>query len=289
MHWAAENGLYDIVQRLLDYPRFNALISVKGGIFDFTPLHLASMNGHAKIVRLLLNKGAAVHSRTRNGMQPIHLAAIGGHSRAMYHLLQNGADATSITNTGDTPLHIAAKLGHINVVDLLFLHGADVDVLGFVQYTPLQIACAHGHYDMVMHLILRGADFTSPSYTMPPIHLASAYGNVSLVDFLIMLNVPICLRWYGMEPIHIAARHSQILTIDTLLRHGANIDDTDAQHATALHYAVEIGSMSTASFLLSRNADANIINYIGQTPLSIALSASNNELATLLRQHGATI
>ena len=44
-----------------------------------TPLHYAAMDGHKKIVKLLLEKGANPNSTGRNGATPLHLASSGWH------------------------------------------------------------------------------------------------------------------------------------------------------------------------------------------------------------------
>ena len=41
----------------------------------FTPLHLASQEGHTDMVSLLLEKDADVNCRAKNGLTPMHLAA----------------------------------------------------------------------------------------------------------------------------------------------------------------------------------------------------------------------
>lgn len=41
----------------------------------FTPLHLASQEGHTDMVSLLLEHKAEVNCRAKNGLTPMHLAA----------------------------------------------------------------------------------------------------------------------------------------------------------------------------------------------------------------------
>jgi len=43
-----------------------------------TPLHFASVQGHAAVVRLLIDKGAEVSCKKNDGGTPLHLAAING-------------------------------------------------------------------------------------------------------------------------------------------------------------------------------------------------------------------
>lgn len=41
----------------------------------FTPLHLASQEGHVDVTNLLLKNGADPNAKAKNGLAPIHLCA----------------------------------------------------------------------------------------------------------------------------------------------------------------------------------------------------------------------
>ena len=62
----------------------NMINEMDGG--GMTALHIASTNGYAKVVQLLLHKGALLH-KDFMGRTPLHLAAEGGHTQTIRLLL----------------------------------------------------------------------------------------------------------------------------------------------------------------------------------------------------------
>ena len=46
---------------------------------QFSPLHWAAKGGHAKIVEMLIGRGARVHTTNMGDDTPLHLAAAHGH------------------------------------------------------------------------------------------------------------------------------------------------------------------------------------------------------------------
>lgn len=47
------------------------------GLDDDTPLHDAALNGHIRLVKLLVERGADIHAKNRRGKTPLDIAALG--------------------------------------------------------------------------------------------------------------------------------------------------------------------------------------------------------------------
>ncbi len=63
----------------------NSIIN-EGNNHGCTPLHIASQNGHVRVVQALIKKGALLH-RDHNGSSPLHFASGKGHRETMKLIL----------------------------------------------------------------------------------------------------------------------------------------------------------------------------------------------------------
>lgn len=91
----------------------------------FCPIHRAVHEGHVEVLKLLLLKGAAVNSATRDGNAALHSAADEQRMDCIRFMISSDAQA-DIRNSEDweTPLHITARSGDEQMVWLLLQKGA---------------------------------------------------------------------------------------------------------------------------------------------------------------------
>ncbi|KAJ4194440.1 hypothetical protein NW759_016520 [Fusarium solani] len=126
-----------------------------------TPLLRAAEAGHEAVVRLLLEKGAAIESKDDEGRSPLSLAAERGHDSIIRLLLEKGAPMGSKDNRGRSPVLWAAEGGHEAVVRLLLEKGAAIESKDDQGRSPLSWAAEAG-YDAVVRLLLeKGATLES--------------------------------------------------------------------------------------------------------------------------------
>lgn len=90
---------------------------------NYTPLAYAAHQGHNRIVRYLLSRGARVNADARDGViyvnTPLMMAAIQGHEDTALWLLRAGADARVRLYRGATAAELAIKYNNRNLLGAL--------------------------------------------------------------------------------------------------------------------------------------------------------------------------
>jgi len=158
LHRASGNGRAEVVRILLEHGA-DPIAQNKRGL---APLHRASDRGHVEVVRLLIGFGAGVSARDDQGWTPLHWASDRGHGDVACVLLEHGADATAHDEQGWTPLHRASDQGHAELARALLERGrAEVTARDKYGWTPLRHATEKGRLDVVRVLLAHGAGATT--------------------------------------------------------------------------------------------------------------------------------
>lgn len=125
----------------------------------WTALHLAAFFGQEAAVRLLLEAGANLEARARNGQDnmPLHAATAAQRRDVVEILVRNGSDLEARNAQGMTPLHMAAYAGDIEMASLFCEFGARLDARDIRGRTPLALAIEQGEEDAAAWLRERGA------------------------------------------------------------------------------------------------------------------------------------
>ena len=203
-----------------------------------TLLSVASRDGHLKLVRNLLEKGANVNCLDYQERTALINASRGGHVDCVKTLLKTGADVNRQTSR-TTALQESACFGHTICVQVLLNAGACVNVFANGEDTALLGAISRTGSDIVNLLIDAGAD----------------------------VNVQ---GWDGVSPILKALRNENEDCFLALLVAGADVNIPDNRGNTTLMQAAMEGFHQCLKLLLKAGADVNTLNGNGMSPLFAA-------------------
>ncbi|GFS56364.1 hypothetical protein NPIL_568051 [Nephila pilipes] len=314
LHYAAYVGNLEVVKYLMDSW---ANLHVKDTVCGRKPVHIAAREGHIDVIELFLNRGVKVSDADENSWAPLHYAAWNGHQRVIEFLLSNGVDVDDTNKNGWTPLHCAAGSGNLEIVKFLIERGANINARNNDGKIPLDIARANGQIEIIDILDGRNTERKSPTYTSlhdaakdgdleavkylirrsagvndpnedgwTPLHCAASAGELEVAEFLISKGANTHAEdntTAGKKPIHVAAIE------EFLLDRGANVNDSDKDNWTPLHYAAQEGQLGVVRFLISKRANVHAKNTYGAKPIHIAAMGGSQEIIEFLLSNGASV
>lgn len=225
-------------------------------------------------VRLLLENGAALDTRTAEGRVPLHVAAQQPAMPGVLKLLlEKGANPNVADAAGITPVHVAATTGNEPMLLALLTAGGNANAVSGNGSTPLILAAGSGSSGAVRLLLERGADPSKVTKrNASALALASYWGDVNTMRLLIEKGAPVQLADYdGFAPLTYAA-YSEVADAESvrlLLRHGAR------PHPTS--------DGETPSSLAAKRGAADVVKLLAEphAPVSSRTTLTNAVLRAL--------
>lgn len=202
-------------------------------------------------------------------------------------LLASGAAAQTLT------LHEAAALGDPMIVGDLIKNGAPLDDKDSGGRTPLLIAVANDRTAAALALIAAGANINAQATNKDtPWLLAGASGRTEILAAMIPKGPDLSIRnRYGGNALIPACERGHVDTVKLLLTTRIDLDHVNNLGWTCLLEAVILGDGGLAhqkivQMLLAANANPNLADSEGTTPLAHARARGQSEIATLLEEVG---
>jgi ankyrin repeat protein len=277
-----------------------------------------------ELAKLLLRYGADANAEDRLGTRPIHVAATRLPHYMIVQLRASGADVNARDGFGATALHRAARSDRfLSRSRLLFLSGADINAQDTERRTPLHVAAGANAADTVEFLLAQGADADAMDAEGNTAlhHAACRPSSTHVLKLLLDKGASVNTRndrnetpllsaikrapWFEVEP-QPAGRHatpavlsgtqggrsvpqcaSARMVVWLLAKHGADVNATDAEGATSLHWAARTGRVDLLKPLLEAGAVLDATDRSGLTPLHAAAGHGHVDAAALLIAGGA--
>lgn len=264
-----------------------------------------SEKGNIEQILQLLDMGADVNAKDKEGWSPL-LTALGmNHFQAAEILIDAGADVNymlPISPFDKTPLMKAASVGSLSMVEILLSKGAAVNAKREDGTTALIFAASGGHLAVVQKLLTAGADIHARNTEQGALGASLLQGHREVAEFLWSAGAQLnlseaaacgltdevrALLAAGASPdegaaIAHAARSENLEIIILLVEAGANINAQDSDGNTALHHAAQGEMHDIARYLLTKcNALADIENDDEETPFDLAIHSDDTEMVRL--------
>jgi ankyrin repeat protein len=233
----------------------------------------AAKLGRAEIVAWLLDTGGSfIDAYDSMRRSACHHASREGHADVVRILLDRGADVSARDRHGLTPLYLAAFRNRKDIVNALVMSGASAnDANGLCQIAAMGVAAVRMLLERQINVCKLRDRFGNT-----PCHIAVYRSAVTSADLLEVLISEIGIdanarSGRGRTCLHVAVELDRVEAAGWLIERGANVDAVDNNGRTATHDAAFYGHVSCALLLIAGGADANVRDCNGETALHHAM------------------
>lgn len=161
---------------------------------ESTPLIEAANKSNLEMIKLLVEKGADVNGKSKDGLTPVMVAvtaegAAAERQEAVKFLLEKGADLNVrylLNGFGVTPLMLAVQQKDLEVVKLILAHKVDVNSYdNNTRWTALMAAVNDNSLEIVKELLAKGANVNfKAKNNVTALDLARGNNNAEMVKLL---------------------------------------------------------------------------------------------------------
>ena len=235
-----------------------------------TPLHYALWEDAIKGPQYLIQHGADVNCKEKNGASALHIAAgksLRYHNGSRYYypadliklLLEHNARLESRDKKGATPLLYAAMNSQFKNLQKLMKYGADINARNYRKKTALHILMeAYPYNDTLKCLRLLLSEGIS-------VNAQDDRGNTAL-------HAPFLECWKKKKDQQDQYEKYAVKALKILLAAGGDLSIANRRGDTPLHTVARAGGMRKLfKAMVDAGADPEAVNHRGETPYQILM------------------
>lgn len=305
-------------ETIREYAKSIAVESIRNDIGE-TLLHIVAGFGRTKTTLFLLEQGADVNARDKNGQAPLHNACCHGHYSVASKLIDAGAIVDLRDYKGWSPLAMALHRkvneekispSYMKVIELLIESGANPHLKSLSGKSCLsRVNNKEDRRMLRLRYILneiRGCEedkecrqaivnkFLENKYLKAEDFFEIVRLGDENIELLRLLTTPQLLGSKlddcdEITPLHRAAGYNHIEAAKLFIEEGAIVDATDRCGRIPLHNAAQYGHVEMIELLIERGSDINKQDLDGFSPLHIAASNKTFTACLKLIELGADI
>ena len=229
--------------------------------FEMPPLAWSVMMGQTEAAELLLQHGADINGRNKDGNTALHLAAFFGRADVAKLLLENGANPQARNNDGETPIDVL----YINWETTAFIGG----LVGVDTGKEEIAAMKTGRNDVAKLFGVKGTFDDAGTSSAQNLSAAAFTGNLAAMKQALADGADPNTKdpTSGGTLLSTAALMGHTKVVALLLEHGADINAKSRDGGTALHAAAFLGRVETVKLLLDKGADTTLRSTMGGTAI----------------------
>jgi ankyrin repeat protein len=169
---------------------------------------------------------------------------------------------------------------------LIYFKQTMEDLIFEVQHeNPFIEACYNGDLATAKEFLNQGVDIDAVAESgSAALHIAAQNGDVDLVNFLIQKEADVNLTTDdGLTALHFAALRGYLEITNSLIKARIDVNIAGRRYnRTALHYAADKNQSDVAKALVEAGANPDLLDILGFSPLKIASSKNNLDVANAI-------
>ncbi|BCC09336.1 MULTISPECIES: ankyrin repeat domain-containing protein [Bacillus cereus group] len=244
----------------------------------FDVLRIATMEKDLEMIKDILDNHSEDKSEILNFLKDEkgntlgHLACLYNNYEILVYFLKNGLDTTQRNTNEETIIETIISNDCFKLEEIEGILGlVDINQRDERGLTPFIKCCSKSDISLVKLLINYGADINAISNDgITPI--VTAYKNNDINMFELLLNFEADPNGYFNKYREVTLLMQSILDAkrciaNMLINAGSNINLSDSEGNTALHFAYKISDSKMIKYLLDKGADPNKRNNLKQLPI----------------------